>query len=239
MSDVRWPDAGRYISLQIGRGLAALLVVLHHTVGRANVAGFGPGLGSGFGFGFLGVDFFFVLSGFIIAYTLSKPNLGVGDFLWRRALRLLPVFWLVFVVSGLAVWIKPSLLGHPVHYSTVELIKAALLVRQDISDGRSNPPIIGVAWTLHHEVLFYALAALWLWLPRWGLVVAGVLLLGSMQEHGHYPASYLLNPLNLEFAFGALAYLAASQAAFDCSLAADRRGSSGAVAGLAVVAAAG
>jgi exopolysaccharide production protein ExoZ len=199
-------EPGRYTSLQIGRGLAALIVVLHHTVGRAHVAGIGPGLGQGFGFGFLGVDFFFVLSGFIIAYTLSKPGTGVASFLWRRAIRLFPVFWLVFAVSGLAVWVKPSLLGHAVHYSVVELVQAALLIRQDITDGRSNPPIVGVAWTLHHEVLFYAAAALWLWRPRLGLALGAVLLLASLGTPQAYPATYLLNPLNLEFAFGLLAF---------------------------------
>jgi len=197
---------GRYGSLQIGRGIAALLVVLHHTVGRAQVAGLSPG--AGFGFGFLGVDYFFVLSGFIIAHSLSRPQAQVGNFLWRRAVRLLPVFWLVFAVSGLAVWVKPSLLGHPVHYSVAELGKAFLLLRQDIADGRSNPPIVGVAWTLHHEVLFYAFAALWLWRPRWGLVLGALVVFGSLGRPESYPATYLLNPLNLEFAFGVLAYLA-------------------------------
>jgi peptidoglycan/LPS O-acetylase OafA/YrhL len=197
----------RYASLQIGRGLAAILVVLHHTLGRARVAGLDGGLAD-FGLGFLGVDFFFVLSGFIIAYCVDRPGLSAHVFLWRRAVRILPVFWLVFAVSGLAVWLMPHLLGHPVSYSVAELVKAAFLLRQDIADGRSNPPIVGVAWTLHHEVLFYAIAGLWLTWRRSALVLAAVLWLGSLREPTTYPMSFLLNPLNLEFAFGLLAHLA-------------------------------
>ena len=70
-------------------GLAALLVVLHHTVGRMHIAGIGEGVLPGFLFGFLGVDFFFVLSGFIIAHTLSNPGLSAFEFAARRAIRVL------------------------------------------------------------------------------------------------------------------------------------------------------
>jgi peptidoglycan/LPS O-acetylase OafA/YrhL len=197
----------RYSSLQVGRGLAALLVVLHHTVGRMHIAGIGQGVLPAFLFGFLGVDFFFVLSGFIIAYTLSNPGLTAFEFAARRAIRILPVFWLIFAVSGIGVLLMPQLLGHDVHYSFSEIVKSLLLLRQDISDGRSNPPIVGVAWTLHHEVFFYAIAGLWLLAPRATLVLAGAVLLASLVTPRDYPQTFFFNPLNLEFAFGVLAYV--------------------------------
>lgn len=191
----------------MGRGLAALIVVLHHTVGRMHIAGIGPSVLPWFLFGFLGVDFFFVLSGFIIAHTLSKPGLSAIEFMARRAIRILPVFWLVFAVSGLGVLLMPHLLGHEVRYSIGEITQSLLLIRQDIADGRSNPPIVGVAWTLHHEVFFYAVAGLWLMAPRLALVLAGGLLIGSLSTPRDFPQTFFFNPLNLEFAFGVLAYV--------------------------------
>jgi exopolysaccharide production protein ExoZ len=63
----------RYLnSLQIFRGIAALMVVVHHTVGSLkyyhNIKNsFLDGIGM---FGKFGVDFFFILSGFIISYSV-------------------------------------------------------------------------------------------------------------------------------------------------------------------------
>tara|TARA_R100001460_G_scaffold91283_1_gene133035 strand:+ start:417 stop:704 length:288 start_codon:yes stop_codon:yes gene_type:complete len=55
-------------SLQIGRAVAALLVVLHHaTLGSRKF--YGEAFGGFWGFGNIGVDFFFVLSGFIIYWA--------------------------------------------------------------------------------------------------------------------------------------------------------------------------
>ena len=58
-------------SIEAGRGVAATAVVLHHASASANAfSGQGPQvLTSIFDLGYLGVDFFFVLSGFIIYYS--------------------------------------------------------------------------------------------------------------------------------------------------------------------------
>jgi len=61
-------------SLQIGRAVAALLVVLHHaTLGSRQF--YDEAFGGFWGFGNIGVDFFFVLSGFII-YWAHKNDVG-------------------------------------------------------------------------------------------------------------------------------------------------------------------
>lgn len=58
-------------SLQVFRGLAALAVVAHHAVlsTGAFVDALPPQVEAILGMGYLGVDFFFVLSGFIIMYA--------------------------------------------------------------------------------------------------------------------------------------------------------------------------
>lgn len=81
------------------RGIAVVLVVGYHLF---------PGLG--LSNGFIGVDVFFVLSGFLITTLLLREHaatgrISLGRFWMRRARRLLPALALVVVVSGAQAWL--------------------------------------------------------------------------------------------------------------------------------------
>jgi peptidoglycan/LPS O-acetylase OafA/YrhL len=85
----RWP------ALDGLRGLALLAVMALHT---------NPSIAPG---GFLGVDLFFVLSGFLITYLLVRErqkfgSIGLHQFYLRRVLRLCPALWGLLLVFGLA-----------------------------------------------------------------------------------------------------------------------------------------
>ena len=93
---VKYPsNSPRYVPPLTGiRALAALLVLGMHT--EQNVPAGLDLLLPFFARGYLGVDFFFVLSGFIITHVylagLASPNLSaVQIFLWHRFIRLYPV----------------------------------------------------------------------------------------------------------------------------------------------------
>jgi peptidoglycan/LPS O-acetylase OafA/YrhL len=96
-------NASRYVPALTGiRALAALLVLGMHT--EQNVPAGLDSLLPFFARGYLGVDFFFVLSGFIITHvylaSLASPNLSaVQIFLWHRFIRLYPVH--ITVLAGL------------------------------------------------------------------------------------------------------------------------------------------
>jgi peptidoglycan/LPS O-acetylase OafA/YrhL len=98
------PHVPRYVPALTGiRALAALLVLGMHT--EQNVPSGLDSLLPFFARGYLGVDFFFVLSGYIITHvyvaSLASPKLtGVQIFLWHRFIRLYPVH--VTVLAGLA-----------------------------------------------------------------------------------------------------------------------------------------
>lgn len=90
------------LDIQLLRAIAVVLVVFFH-------------LGIGNGSGYLGVDIFFVISGFVITNSLVQRSEGSGglsdslSFLIRRAKRLLPaLFWMVTVTTALSsVFLSP------------------------------------------------------------------------------------------------------------------------------------
>lgn len=154
-----------YQSLQLCRGIAAVLVVLFHLGGAVgNQKYFNlPGLEQAFIFGHSGVAFFFVLSGFIIAHVhagdIGQPA-RIAGYLRKRAARIYPPFLIVFglvFAAGLA----SSSLRAALPTDPWVIAKALLLLPQDIDlIGGTGAPVIIVAWSLHYELLFYAVFAL-------------------------------------------------------------------------------
>lgn len=166
-------------SIEAARGIAALLVLLMHAANLMNVPHFSGhvGLGGVFDFGYIGVDFFFVLSGFVIAYT-NHGNVGqpakVLPFLWRRACRIFPIFWISLLLAVLSVAGGRLLMGKPVNLGLVptDILGTLLLIRP------WEPKFLGVAWSLQYEVMFYALFALFLVSRRTGLLALGAWVAG-------------------------------------------------------------
>lgn len=143
----------RLIGIQAARGVAALLVVLYHTgrmVAVEQYVGHDPFYGV-FSFGHAGVDFFFVLSGFII-FFVHQSDVGrtahIFRYAWRRVTRIYPIYWIVTLLA-----IGFGIAGHHTDLSVWRVIASLCLLPQ------ADDPIVGVAWTLEHEVLFYGVFA--------------------------------------------------------------------------------
>ena len=95
----------KLLGIEAARGLAALLVVTRHCtqmLSGARYFGALP-LGGLFVFGHAGVDFFFVLSGFIIAYIhagdLGRPE-RFGGYASKRVIRIYPTYWVALAIMG-------------------------------------------------------------------------------------------------------------------------------------------
>ncbi len=158
--------------LQAYRGIAALLVVVHHTYGSfSHFLGLNvPALRSLAAIGKFGVDFFFVLSGFIIAYTTYQQR-GKLHYLKHYAMaRALRVYTPYLPISVALLLLYHLLPGLSAAERDTSLITSLFLVPHGL-------PALSVAWTLVFEVLFYVayslnfidrrlwLALVVLWIP--------------------------------------------------------------------------
>ncbi len=145
-------------SIEGARGIAALMVVFMHAANLMRVDHFSGhvGLGDIFGFGYVGVDFFFVLSGFIITYVhfadIGKPQ-KIPIYLWRRLTRIYPIFWFCLVLAVLVLCVGRWLLGKDagLAFSYLDLAGTVFLLPV------AEPQYLGVAWSLQFEVMFYVL----------------------------------------------------------------------------------
>lgn len=199
-------DFTKFNSLQVFRALAALAVVVHHTESSvAHFVGGTPGwLDAVCAYGYLGVDFFFVLSGFIILNSHiddDKSSRALRAFGFKRFVRIFPSYWPISIALLISYTLLPGLsAGTRSHIS----ILSSFLLLPD-----SSPPALKVAWTLIHEMMFYLIFSLFfvstrlfiVFIATW--VVAIGLVAGTLDRSLLYPwAQRLLHPVNLEFVMG-------------------------------------
>ncbi|AXL90567.1 acyltransferase [Streptomyces sp. CB09001] len=156
---------GRLRALDGLRLVAALMVAAYHYGGRGGdvTTAWGsspkfqfPTLHSLFAYGCLGVQVFFVISGFVIC--MSGWGRSPRSFFASRASRLLPAYW-VAVVLVTAVFALPVVAYEAV--SPSEGLLNLTLLHQPLGADR----VLGVDWTLWAEIRFYALFALCVVLP--------------------------------------------------------------------------
>ncbi len=195
------------LPIQYLRGVAALMVVWHHA--RTQL----PGLEALFpwGFGTSGVDLFFVISGFIMVVTTADSDVGPWQFLRRRVIRVVPLYWLLTLAMVAAAMVAPSLFK-TLKVSPTTLLQSLLFIPHfSQSFPNSVWPLLVPGWTLNFEMFFYAIFGGSLLLPARGrlaalslffLALAGIgLALGPFNSAA---AQTYTHPMLLEFAAGAL-----------------------------------
>ena len=163
------PSAGagsRLITLEFGRGIAALLVVLYHyEFYTTEYLGSPPSWGTLFEGGHAGVEYFFVLSGFIIYYVHRSDIGNVGrlsNFYIKRFIRIVPMYWIVISLSCLSFALFPTW-GSKKELDAYGIFCDYLLIPRD------GQLILEPAWTLKREVLFYAIFSAIILTPKLGI----------------------------------------------------------------------
>lgn len=129
------------------RGIAVLCVVLRHCFSMT------PGVstqfpGELFRYGWLGVNLFFIISGFVISFTLFKYN-SIKNFAIARFARLYPAYWCSIIFSAVLVLIVHD------HINLSQYLVNFLMFQ----DWLHFKDVCGVYWTLAFELAFYIIAA--------------------------------------------------------------------------------
>ncbi|MBV8043411.1 acyltransferase [Pluralibacter sp.] len=131
-------------SLQILRAFAAISVVITHSGMKI------PGINIG-DLGVIGVDLFFVLSGFLMTYTFKDSRVGLS-FLKARVMRIYPIYLVIsapLILSSFMQWNDADKLYNLFHNTT-------LIPPLHGSYDRANY----VNWTLAYEMYFYVIFAI-------------------------------------------------------------------------------
>jgi exopolysaccharide production protein ExoZ len=199
--------AQRIRSLQALRGVACLAVAVYHLAFWENlIHPHRPLVFWTSKFGWVGVDLFFVLSGFIITWTQQK-HLGepasLGGYVGRRLWRIFPLYWACWIGATIACFV---FWGVPIgnHNGLLACMKQIFLWPWNCGQ-----PYLPVAWSLTYEVMFYVLFAVFIVLPRrwfvpllatWTAIVLGKLLFFPAFRDD--PTWLPVAPLTFEFLVG-------------------------------------
>lgn len=161
----RSPRDGRLAELDLLRFIAALAVLaFHYLVAYASVWGdrpaeLFPAVAPIAGLGILGVELFFMISGFVILMTIWGR--GLGSFARSRFIRLYPAYWLSLIAVAGVYGLTDAKALDPKLSASDYLVNATMFQRL-VKVGDAS----GVYWSLWAELRFYLLASI--------LVVVGV-----------------------------------------------------------------
>lgn len=199
-------DAGvsRLPALQVLRGLAAVLVVLF-SIGSSFAETSQQNVNP-FAIGAIAVDIFFVMSGFVIAYSMRSENTML-HFLVCRLARVAPLYWFLTTVI-ICISILSAQLSGGATPNSEHILRSYLIIPYQRDDGRIQP-LFGLAWTLCYEVYFYIIFSLCLCTGRLAPWVACLLLAINVLAGQVWSSKVVLwqfytDPIIAEFAFGIL-----------------------------------
>jgi len=214
----------RLTSIQALRGIAAFLVMLFHIAGTQEAAERAAGASlealapwrNIFELWTSGVDLFFVISGFIMVYITRDYVASAGQnlkFLWSRLARIYPLWWFFASIMAAYFVITYGSLAAPDRISEGSrglgyyLTSLSLLPSDQLY-------VIGVGWTLTHELWFYLVFTALLCAPRkflplglmlWALILGAAAFAAVHTAQATDAASLVFSVLGLEFIAGALA----------------------------------
>jgi exopolysaccharide production protein ExoZ len=213
-------QGGRLASIQVLRAAAALGVTCTHIVGSEFVSHYNlPDALPAFPIGKLGVDVFFVISGFVMAYT-SEPYFGRSrgsqEFFLRRVARVVPLYWATTSIILVYVILHYHDLG-AANFTPASVLASYLFIPVQQTNGVILP-VHGVGWTLNYEMFFYACFSLAvLFSRRIGVGLLALTLLSLVGFNAIFslplPFGYWAQPIVLEFVFGMMIGLALREGA--------------------------
>ena len=163
-----YPDSKKHYPILDGlRGVAALLVVAFHVLETYSGTRFNQIINHGY----LAVDFFFLLSGFVVAYAYDDRwgKMSQWDFYKRRLIRLQPMVIMGTIIGALLFYFQaspvfPLIEGTPVWKLLLVMVVGftmiPLPISMDIRGWQEMHPLDGPAWSLFFEYIANIMYAL-------------------------------------------------------------------------------
>lgn len=148
----------RIYQIDLFRFIAALAIVCYHYLYRGYKAGnmsllrFDE-ISEYFKYGYLGVDLFFMISGFVIAFSIK--HLSLSKFCYSRFKRLYPMYWICLMITAVVTYF----FGYPRYQVTFKQLLANLTMAQELF---KQGNVDGAYWSLFVELKFYLIISLYL-----------------------------------------------------------------------------
>ncbi|CAI8817779.1 acyltransferase family protein [Pseudomonas sp. IT-P176] len=140
----------RYYGVQYLRGLAAVLVIVYHSMVMSVVAPyFSHPVGE------FGVDIFFVISGFVMWVTTEGKGKSPLGFWRSRVLRVVPLYWVFTLMLVAAALLLPALFFNSRGLDVGFVLKSLLFIPARNPDVGDITPVYTIGWTLVYEMFFY------------------------------------------------------------------------------------
>lgn len=200
------------------RGVAALLVVFHHSI--LQIPTFRQSY-EWIEFGQGGVDIFFVISGFVIYLASIKEQIAPVEFIKRRIIRVVPLYWAATLALVLAVAVVPHVFATTILSPSSVLQSLFFVPAYSAAFPDQIWPVLVPGWSLNYEMFFYAVFALGLLVDRAHLLrfLVGTLgaftLLGLLLEPHLAPLKTYTDMRLLEFLAGVVLARLYMSAGFD------------------------
>jgi len=187
------------LSIQYMRAIAAILVVVSHiSVKSWTHAHYAIDWGK---YGILGVDIFFIISGYIMMFIAHKKENNMKLFLKSRFIRIIPLYWILSLVSLSVYLYNPSIVNSSTGDTTI--LSSFLLIPGN------GTFLVATGWTLTYEIYFYFLFSIALLFKSHyryvGLMLIMILLVGYGSLFND--ESLFFSDKLLEFSVGMLAYM--------------------------------
>lgn len=195
-------------SIQALRALAALGVVAFHTCGNVFAYGWAPRFFPIFASrGEMGVDIFFVISGFVmmlVSHGMSSGFASARSFIAARLARIVPLYWALTALFVALLTFIPSAFGNA--RLLAWHVIASFLFFPSLNWVDITAPVLNVGWTLNYEMWFYVVFAIAMCATRHRLFAVGIflVLMSALRflANGGVAYEFYTNPLVLEFVFG-------------------------------------
>ena len=207
--------------LQYLRGIAALMVVFYHSRSYFGDVPDWTRIGS------RGVDIFFVISGFIMAYatrhladdvTAIKASL---IFLSKRFIRVVPLYWLALLWASNVYWINWVSASGSLEELYLNISPELISIAKDflfiphlsIDEDEQGEifPVLIQGWTLNYEMFFYFIFAIAMLfrqyrLPLASLILVALVSMGQLHHFSDVIPQFYTSSILIEFVFGMLVF---------------------------------